>query len=406
MARKTLNYGYFVQDLWSFVGRHQFELYAVPLRQNQLGQPPYRHKRGKRRGQDDHAMLLQHIKRNFQQVEKALYVSLDNLWFANHTLLELAEYHYTHGGTHLFLDEVHKYKGWQQEVKNIYDSYPHLHLVVTGSSMLKLEESLTADLSRRHRAYTMEGLSFREYLKLEQVADLPVLSLETILNNHFTEASQITSKVKVLQHFEKYIESGYYPFYREEGDGFFDRLQQVIDTVVTTEIPAVSHIEYDSVYKVRQLLAVLAEMKPYTLNISSLCTTLQSSRNNVLKLLDLMDKAALVRRLYATNGGMNMLTKPEKILFYNTNLMHCLTPQVDSGTMRETYLASQVGVDHQLYMPSKGDLVVDDKWLFEVGGKRKNFSQIKDMKDSFVVSDNIEIGHGNKIPLWLFGLLY
>lgn len=351
-------------------------------------------------------MLLQHIKRNFQQVEKALYVSLDNLWFANHTLLELAEYHYTHGGTHLFLDEVHKYKGWQQEVKNIYDSYPHLHLVVTGSSMLKLEESLTADLSRRHRAYTMEGLSFREYLKLEQVADLPVLSLETILNNHFTEASQITSKVKVLQHFEKYIESGYYPFYREEGDGFFDRLQQVIDTVVTTEIPAVSHIEYDSVYKVRQLLAVLAEMKPYTLNISSLCTTLQSSRNNVLKLLDLMDKAALVRRLYATNGGMNMLTKPEKILFYNTNLMHCLTPQVDSGTMRETYLASQVGIDHQLYMPSKGDLVVDDKWLFEVGGKRKNFSQIKDMKDSFVVSDNMEIGHGNKIPLWLFGFLY
>lgn len=351
-------------------------------------------------------MLLQHIKRNFQQVEKALYVSLDNMWFANHTLLELAEYHYTHGGTHLFLDEVHKYKGWQQEVKNIYDSYPHLHLVVTGSSMLKIEESLTADLSRRHRTYTMEGLSFREYLKLEQVADLPVLSLETILNNHFTEASQITSKVKVLQHFEKYIESGYYPFYREEGDGFFDRLQQVIDTVVTTEIPAVSHIEYDSVYKVRQLLAVLAEMKPYTLNISSLCTTLQSSRNNVLKLLDLMDKAALVRRLYATNGGMNMLTKPEKILFYNTNLMHCLTPQVDSGTMRETYLASQVGVDHQLYMPNKGDLVVDDKWLFEVGGKRKDFSQIKDMKDSFVVSDNMEIGHGNKIPLWLFGLLY
>jgi predicted AAA+ superfamily ATPase len=241
---------------------------------------------------------------------------------------------------------------------------------------------------------------------LEQVFDIPVLSLETILNNHFTEASQITSKVKVLQHFEKYIESGYYPFYREEGDGFPDRLQQVIDSVVTVEIPAVSHIEYDSVYKTKQLLAVLAEMKPYTLNISSLCTTLQSSRNNVLKLLDLMDKAALVRRLYATESGMNMLTKPEKILFYNTNLMYCLTPQVDSGTMRETYLASQVGVNHKLYMPSKGDLVVDGKWLFEVGGKGKGYSQIKDIQDSFVVTDNTEIGHGNKIPLWLFGLLY
>ena len=351
-------------------------------------------------------MLLQHIKHTFKNTEKALYVSLDHIWFANHTLLELAEYHYTHGGTHLFLDEVHKYKNWQQEIKNIYDSYPHLHIVVTGSSMLKLEESLTADLSRRHRSYTMEGLSFREYLKLEQVADLPVLSLETILGHHFTEASEITSKVKVLQHFEKYLESGYYPFYREEGDGFPDKLQQVIDTVVHTEIPAVSHIEYDSVYKVKQLLAILAEMKPYALNISALCTTLQSSRNNVLKLLDLMDKAALVRRLYATESGMNMLTKPEKILFYNTNLMYCLTPQVDPGTMCETYLASQVGVNHKLYMPNKGDMVVDGKWLFEVGGKQKGFSQIKDIKDSFVVSDNMEIGHGNKIPLWLFGLLY
>ena len=351
-------------------------------------------------------MLLQHIKRTFPNAEKALYVSLDHIWFANHTLLELAEYFYTHGGTHLFLDEVHKYKNWQQEVKNIYDSYPHLHLVVTGSSMLKLEESLIADLSRRHRSYTMEGLSFREYLKLEQVADLPVLSLETILNNHFTEASEITSKTKVLQYFEKYLESGYYPFYREEGDGFPDRLQQVIDTVVNTEIPAVSHIEYESVYKVKQLLAILAEMKPYTLNISELCTTLQSSRNNVLKLLDLMDKAALVRRLYSKESGMNMLTKPEKILFYNTNLMYCLTSQVDPGTMRETYLTSQIGVSHKLYMPNKGDLVVDGKWLFEVGGKQKGFSQIKAIKDSFVVSDNMEIGHGNKIPLWLFGLLY
>ncbi len=351
-------------------------------------------------------MLLQHIKRTFTDPQKALYVSLDHIWFANHTLLELAEYHYTHGGTHLFLDEVHKYKGWEQEIKNIYDSYPRLHVVVTGSSMLKLEESMAADLSRRHRSYTMEGLSFREYLQVEQVADLPMLSLETILKNHFKEASKITSKVKVLHHFEKYLESGYYPFYREEGDGFFDRLQQVINTVVTTEIPAVSRIEYDSVYKVRQLLAVLAEMKPYTLNISALCSTLQSSRNNVLKLLDLMDKAALVRRLYATESGMNMLTKPEKILFYNTNLMYCLTPQVDPGTMRETYLASQLGVNHKLCMPNKGDLVVDGKWLFEVGGKGKSFTQIKDIEESYVVSDNMEIGHGNKIPLWLFGLLY
>lgn len=351
-------------------------------------------------------MLLQHIKRCFPYAEKALYASLDHLWFSTHTILELAEYHYTHGGTHLFLDEVHKYKGWQQEIKNIYDSYPKLHVVVTGSSMLKIEESLVADLSRRHRLYTMEGLSFREYLQLEQVAELPVIPIEEILHNHFTLASQITSEVKVLHHFEKYVKFGYYPFYREEGDGFFDRLQQVIDTIITSEIPAVSNIEYDSVYKAKQLLAVLAEQTPYTLNISSLCNALQSSRNNVLKLLDLMDKAALIRRLYASSEGMNTLTKPEKILFYNTNLMYCLTPKADTGTSRETYLASQLGVAHQLSMPAKGDIVADGRWLFEVGGKKKGFSQIKGVEESFVVADDMEIGYGNKIPLWLFGMMY
>lgn len=318
----------------------------------------------------------------------------------------MAEYHYTHGGTHLFLDEVHKYQGWEQQIKNIYDSYPKLQIVLTGSSMLKLDQSLTADLLRRHRLYSMEGLSFREYLKLEGVADLPVLTLDEIINNHFNQASQITSQVKILHHFEKYIQSGYYPFYREEGDGFFDCLQQVIDTIVSSEIPAVSNIEYNSVYKTKQLLGILAERPPYTLNISSLCNALQSSRNNVLKLLDLMDKAALVRRLYSVESGMKMLTKPGKILFYNTNLMYCLTPHADSGTMRETYLASQVGAGHTIYMPNQGDLVVDGKWLFEVGGKKKGYSQIKDIAGSYVVSDDIEIGYGNKIPLWLFGLLY
>ena len=351
-------------------------------------------------------MILQHILRTFPDKEKALYVSLDNVWFANHSVLQLAEYHYTHGGTHLFLDEVHKYKGWQQEVKNIYDSYPDMHVVMTGSSMLKLEESLVGDLSRRHRQYTLHGLSFREYLQLEEVAKLPVLTLEELLKNHFTTASEITSKVKVLPYFEKYLERGYYPFYREEGDGFFDRLQQIIDTIVTSEIPSVANIEYDSVYKAKQLMAILAECSPYTLNISSLCKTLQSSRNNVLKLIDLMDKAALMRRLYAASEGMNMLTKPEKILFNNTNLMYALAPQVESGTMRETYLSSQTGVAHQLSMPTQGDLVVDGKWLFEVGGKNKGFSQIKNVENSFVVSDKIDIGHGDKIPLWLFGLLY
>ena len=159
-------------------------------------------------------MMLQHIKKTFPRIENALYVSLDNIWFATHTILELAEYHYTHGGTHLSIDEVHKYQGWQREIKNIYDSYPKLNIVVTGSSILKLNDSLDADLSRQ-----IGRASCREYLKLENVADLAVLSLDEILENHFSIASQITSKVKVLPYFEKYLKVGYYPFYREAGDG-------------------------------------------------------------------------------------------------------------------------------------------------------------------------------------------
>lgn len=351
-------------------------------------------------------MILQHIKRTFEKPEKALYVSLDNMWFSTHTILELAEYHYTHGGTHLFLDEVHKYRGWQLEIKNIYDSYPKFNIVVTGSSILKLNDSLDADLSRRYRQYTLEGLSFREYLKLERIADLEVLQMEDILENHFSIASKITSRVRVLQYFENYLKIGYYPFYREVGDGFPERLQQVVESIVLSEIPSIGNVEYDSVYKVKRLLGILAESAPYTLNISSLCNSLQASRNNVLKLIDLMDKAALTHRVYSVATGMNLLTKPEKILFHNTNLMYSLASQVDAGTARETFFVSQLSGTHQMYMPERGDLVVDGKWLFEIGGKKKRFSQIKDISQSFVVADNLEIGHGNKIPLWMFGMLY
>jgi hypothetical protein len=358
------------------------------------------------RGVGKTTMLLQHIKRTFPDVKKALYASLDNIWFTTKTILDLAEYHYTHGGTHLFLDEIHRYKGWQREIKNIYDSYPGLHVVITGSSLLKLEESVIADLSRRSRQYTLNGLSFREYLQFEGIASLPVLTLREILENHLETAMQITSHTKVLQHFEAYVRHGFYPFYREDEEGFDDRLLQIIDTIIESEIPAVSDIRYDSVYKAKRLLGILAEQSPYTLNIAALSNTLQVSRENVLKLLDLMDKSALVRKLYSLSGGMKMLVKPEKILFDNSNIMYALSNHADAGTMRETVFASQLSVAHNLYMPQQGDFVVDDTYTFEVGGRGKGYKQIRNIPDSYVVRDEIELGIDNKIPLWLFGCLY
>ena len=359
------------------------------------------------KGSGKTTMIMQHILRTFPDKSKVLYCSVDHFWFASHTLLDLAEYAYTHGLTHIFFDEIHKYENWAQELKNIYDSYPQIHVVVTGSNALDIIRQMY-DLSRRCRVYTMYGLSFREFLKLEGVADLPVYSLEDIAKRHLEISADITIKqrIKVLVYFERYIKEGYYPFYRDETLNYSDRLSQVIDTIIFNEIPAVSNLEYETVYKIKPLLAILAQQNPYTLNISALGKSLNASRNVLLKLIDLLAKAALIRRLYAESDDWGQINKPEKILFDNTNLMYALSPNVDTGTMRETFCASMLAKGHKITMPQKGDIVADKKYLFEVGGRNKTYKQIANISDSYVVSDDIDMGFGNKIPLWLFGFLY
>ncbi len=359
------------------------------------------------KGSGKTTMIMQHILRTFDDKSTVLYCSVDHIWFASHTLLDLAEYAYTRGLTHLFLDEIHKYGNWAQELKNIYDSYPDIHVVVTGSNALDIIQQ-TYDLSRRCMVYKMQGLSFREYLKLEGVADLPAYTLEDIVSGHTEISRDITIRqhIKVLHHFERYVKSGYYPFYKDETMNFQDRLSQVIDAIIFNEIPAVSNLEYETVYKVKPLLSILAQQNPYTLNISSLGKSLNASRNVLLKLLDLLDKAALIRRLYAESDDCGQITKPEKILFDNTNLMYALSPDAEVGTMRETFCASMLAKGHPIAMPQKGDIVADKKYLFEVGGKNKSFHQIANIQNSFVVADDIDMGYMNRIPLWLFGFLY
>lgn len=349
-------------------------------------------------------LIMQHIKRTFHDLKKALYVSLDHIWFSEHNLLEIAEYLYTHGGTHLFLDEVHKYKNWEQEVKNIYDFYPDLHIVVTGSSMLRLEMGVKGDLSRRYKMYNLRGLSFREFIKLEEGFDLQPLLLEEVLDNHELIATDISMKLKVIPCFDKYLRHGYYPFYREEGSGFEERLLQVIDTVVSTEIPAVANIEYSTTYKIKHFLSILSGRDSYTLNVRAMCAALDTTRNSFLKLLDLIDSAGIVRKIYQREG-FGGLAKPEKILFDNSNIPYAFGKN-NIGTARECFFASQVSKDYSIYLPSKGDFLIDDRFTVEVGGDGKRFNQIKDLKDSYVAADQIEIGAGSKIPLWLFGMLY
>lgn len=350
-------------------------------------------------------LLKQHIKEAFPDDSKVLYVSLDNMWFANNSLSELVEYHYTHGGTYLFLDEVHKYEHWQTYIKNIYDDYPTMHVVFTGSSMLKLNKG-EGDLSRRVAMYTMNGLSFREYLMFESILQFEKLSLDDILKRHTQIAVAIADKIHILPHWENYYRHGYYPFYKEDLQGFHAKLLEVAQQTIEIDIPFVEKVEYVTIQKLKKLLGIIALQVPFTPKMEELYQQLETSREQGLKLLDLLEKGALLGQLKTRTKAVKQMSAPEKLFLDNTNLMYAYNPSPEIGTIRETIFYNQVSRTHELNAPAKGDFLIDGKHLIEVGGADKTFKQIKDIPHSFLAIDDVEYGRGNKIPLWMFGFLY
>lgn len=358
------------------------------------------------RGTGKTTMMLQHIKTNFTNRREALYVSLDNLFFTKNSLLELADRFYAFGGTHLFIDEVHRYPNWSIEIKNIYDSYPGLHIVFTGSSILEIYKS-NADLSRRAMSYHLSGLSFREFLMLETKTELPVFTLDDILHNHPNIVSLITSKIKVLPEFQKYLEYGYYPFYKEGVKSYNSRLQNIVNTILDNDLPAVEAVEYATIIKIKKMLMIISSLVPYSPNMTSLSRELETNRTSATKYLGYLQKAGLVKALPAQGNGMSQMSKPEKIYLDNTNLIHALaTSNINDGNTRETFFANQCAISHKISASKQGDFRIDDRYVFEVGGKNKSFAQIKNVENSFIAMDDIESGFGNKIPLWLFGFIY
>lgn len=351
-------------------------------------------------------MLLQHIKESFTDKDKALYLSLDNLWFETHSINDLIEYHCTHGGTHLFLDEVHYYPKWKTLIKNINDDYPGLHVVYTGSSMLKIDCGV-ADLSRRQLPYTLHGMSFREYLLYEGLAEMEPISLDLLLRDHRRIAEDILSNgMKILPAFVEYLRYGYYPFYKSVYSGFEIRLQQVVNHVLENDYPIIEGVEQSTIRKTKKMFMILAEQVPQTPNMSNLYNELETDRNQGLKMLYALEKAGLLALLSDKPKHIDKLSRPEKIFMDNSNLMYAYAMAPNIGTVRETFFLSQLAVDHSVTYPAKGDFLVDGKYLFEVGGRKKSFEQIKDVADSYLAVDDTEIGHHNRIPLWMFGLLY
>ena len=357
------------------------------------------------RGVGKTTMILQHIKETFKNIDEVLYVSLDNLWFENHGLDELVEFLYTHGVTNIYFDEVHRYRNWATILKNFYDNYPDLKIVYTGSAMLAIENSV-ADLSRRQSLYTLNGMSFREYLEYEGIATITPISLEELLAGHTRYAINVTSEIKVLKHFEDYLKKGYYPYYKESGEDYLMRVAEVIRLVIESDIPAVEDITFITVQKIKKLMMVIAENVPLEANINKLASQLESTRDQTLKMLYLLDRAGLLWLLTEKTKDYKHLTGPKKIYLNNANLMFALTGKVSEGTMRETFFANQMGTVSTLTMPRQGDFMADGKYLFEVGGSRKTFDQIADLPNGYLAIDDIETGNGNRIPLWIFGCMY
>ena len=357
------------------------------------------------RGVGKTTLLLQRIKEKYDTPDEAFYMSLDHYWFQSHSLQDLVDFLYRRGITELYIDEVHKYPGWSTILKTLVDQYADLRIVYTGSSMLEIDHS-KVDMSRRQTIYTLKGMSFREFLEYEGILRMDVVSLEMLLGSHAAIAMEIVPKTKILKQFETYLRCGVYPFYKDAGADTLPRLKEVVNLVVESDLPAVEKISWATIDKCKKLFMVIAEKVPLQPNVDRLAVSLGTTRDTLLSLMYKLDKAEVLDLLTVELKNYKRLVNPAKIYLGNTNLMYAFTPRIDVGTLRETFFLDQLGSVGTVQMPRHGDFLVDGKYLFEVGGSDKSFTQIADMPDSYLAVDGIETGYGARIPLWMFGLLY
>jgi len=365
------------------------------------------------RGVGKTTIMLQKAKELSDAGKSVLYISLDIPYFYKNQLFETAENFYKYGGEYLFIDEVHKYPqkqkqiDWAQEIKNIYDTIPSLFVIFSGSSILQLYKS-RGDLSRRKVSYLLNGLSFREYLQFYRNQTFDIVSLEQITNNHQNICNKIVKKLKILPEFNNYLSSGYYPFFYENPEKYLERLSEIINVIIETDIPYITDINFETLHKFKQLLAAIASTVPYSLNLSNISSQLYiTDQRTLIKYLNLLEKSELINTLGAKVVGNKILNKPQKIYLNNTNLMYALDKNnISIGTIRETFFLNQLKYLHKINYTKIGDFIIDDKIIFEIGGKNKTKKQIADIDNAFLAIDNIETGFANKIPLWLFGFLY
>lgn len=359
------------------------------------------------RGVGKTTLMRQYIKKTYGvQPGKALYCVMDSIYFTTHSLLDMAENFYMMGGEHLFLDEVHKYPTWSKEIKEINDLYPNLKVTFTGSSLIQILNA-DADLSRRVLSYTMEGLSFREFLHFYKGIQLPIFSLQEILQDPDSICDKVNEVCRPQQMFEEYLRVGYYPFYDGNETEYYSRIENVINFIVEQEMPLFCGVEPAFTRKMKAMLLFLASNLPYEVNIAKLASYLELNKSTVLSYLSSMQRAELLHLLYADNKSVTKMQKPDKIFLHNTNMLFALAQNSVIGTIRECFVVNQLAVNHTVeYGKSVGDFKIDGKITFEVGGHDKSFDQIANVPDSYILADSMEYPIGKKLPIWLVGMTY
>lgn len=355
-------------------------------------------------------LMQQYIRKHFKEGERhVLYCSADAGYFTEHTLVDTATRFVQSGGTHLFIDEIHKYENWSRELKEIYDLFRELHVVVSGSSLIRFNDG-QADLSRRLVEYEMPGLSFREYLWFETGIRIEPVSLEQLLEDPSGYCRGIVRQLRPLEFFGKYLNTGYYPFYFEEKGVYQNKVQGVVNYIIESELTAYRNLEVGNTRKVKALLQVLSRIVPYQVDISKISRNIGIQRPTTLKYMKDLEEAKLIRRLFTDLESTGDLQKPDKILLDNPNLIYTLSSvEPEIGTVRESYFCNQLaGAGHKVeYGGLKtGDFRIDNNLVIEVGGPDKDFRQVKEEPEGYVAADGIESAVFRKIPLWAFGFLY
>ncbi|MBL7872924.1 MAG: ATP-binding protein [Cyclobacteriaceae bacterium] len=359
------------------------------------------------RGTGKTTLLIQQLKRKELPPQQAAYLSLDDIYFTDNRLVAFAESFIQLGGQFLFIDEVHKYPDWAREVKNLYDTYPELRIVFSGSSIIDILQQ-NADLSRRAVQYELSGLSYREYLEFNDLLKTQPISLPDLVSNHTMLAAELTQHFKPLQHLSEYLNVGYYPFFAENKNTYTIRVEQLIKMITETDLRFIEGFDPANTRKIYQLLYILAVNVPFKPNVSKLSEKIGLHRNTLVQYLHYLDRARLVNSLTAAGRSISTLQKPDKIYLENTNLQYALAPQTaNRGTLRETFIMNQlVNAHHTVTLPRTADFLVNDTYTLEVGGRYKTATQLRNTSNSLVIADDIETGLLNKVPLWLFGFLY